>query len=231
MKPKIPLVHQLSAHLRGKRDVRLRAMIEAIHAKVGHISMLDMGGTQKYWRRLGCDFLRANDVTVTVLNSEGYELSQEEGDGDLFIGVEGDACHMPQYADNQFDLAHSNSVIEHVYSWKQMTAFASETHRVAEFYYVQTPYFWFPIDPHFYRAPFFHWMPREVRIRLLQRFGLTRHIPAAFTRERATDLVDHAKLFTERKLRQLFPTGDLRFEHFLGLRKSMVITLGPAPAV
>ena len=37
-----------------------------------------------------------------------------------------------------------------------MRAFAAETKRLADNYYIQTPYFWFPIDPHYYRIPLFH---------------------------------------------------------------------------
>src|SRR3546814_10323990 len=65
-----------------------------------------------------------------------------------------------------FDIAHSNSVIEHVITWDNMKNFARETRRVAAWHYVQTPYFWFPVDPHFYKLPFYHWLPRPLRAKL-----------------------------------------------------------------
>jgi hypothetical protein len=105
-----------------------------------------MGGTYEYWMRVGVDYLRERKVMITLLNLTPSDLSEVKGYTDLFTSVIGDACHLEQYSDRQFDLAHSNSVIEHLETWSNMKAFASETRRVASNYYVQTPNFWFPFD-------------------------------------------------------------------------------------
>src|SRR4051794_26662392 len=59
------------------------------------------------------------------------------------------------FADNEFDLAYSNSVLEHV---NDRAGLAREIRRVARSWWVQTPAFSFPIEPHAL-LPFAHWLP------------------------------------------------------------------------
>jgi hypothetical protein len=47
-----------------------------------------------------------------------------------------------------------------------MSKLAANVRRVAPSYFVQTPYFWFPIEP-YCRFPFFHWLPESWRYRLI----------------------------------------------------------------
>ena len=71
--------------------------------------------------------------------------------------VQGDATNLP-FGDAEFDVAFSNSVIEHV-PHELQPAFASEISRVAKRYFVQTPNRYFPIEPH-YQLPFFQFLPK-----------------------------------------------------------------------
>jgi len=77
-----------------------------------------------------------------------------------FKFFEADGCNLAAFADHSFDIAHSNSVLEHVGSWARMVQFAKEVSRVSEKYFVQTPNYWFPIEPHFV-TPFFQWFPKR----------------------------------------------------------------------
>ena len=65
------------------------------------------------------------------------------------------------FEDAQFDLAYCSSVIEHV-AVGDRPAFASELRRVARGWYVQTPAFSFPIEPHAL-LPVAHWLPTALR--------------------------------------------------------------------
>jgi SAM-dependent methyltransferase len=65
------------------------------------------------------------------------------------------------FADGEFDLAYCSSVIEHV-APPDRAAFARELRRVARGWYVQTPAFSFPVEPHAL-LPIAHWLPVRLR--------------------------------------------------------------------
>jgi hypothetical protein len=219
--------NSLSNRFRRKRDIRLRAVIDAIHASRGQVRILDMGGTLEYWSRVGLDYLRSRKAFITVVNLEASELDPSLAQPDLFTAAVGDACHLTAVGDGEYDLAHSNSVIEHVLTWGNMKSFAAETRRVAPFYYVQTPNFWFPIDPHFYKFPLYHWFPRPVRARILNTFPIA-HVGRIEGVDNAFRVVDDARLLDDRQFRYLFPDAAISYERVAGLAKSLIAIRGPA---
>jgi hypothetical protein len=77
--------------------------------------------------------------------------------------VRADATERLPFADREFDLAYSSSVIEHVPP-ERRAAFAAEVRRVARGWFVQTPARSFPIEPHAL-LPFAHWLPAGPRRR------------------------------------------------------------------
>ena len=77
--------------------------------------------------------------------------------------VQADATERLPFGDGEFDLAYANSVIEHI-APERRGAFAREMRRVARGWYVQTPAFGFPIEPHSL-LPGAHWLPPSLRRR------------------------------------------------------------------
>jgi SAM-dependent methyltransferase len=75
--------------------------------------------------------------------------------------VQADATQRLPFEDGQFDLAYSNSLIEHLPP-ADRPAFAAELQRVAPRWWVQTPAFGFPLEPHAL-LPFAHWLPPALR--------------------------------------------------------------------
>lgn len=216
----------LSNWFRRQRDVRLRALIDAVYSQQGRVRILDMGGTLEYWSRVGLDYLRSKRAFITVMNREASEISADLAQPDLFTTWVGDACDLQGLGDGQFELAHSNSVIEHVMTWDNMKAFAAATRDVAPFYYVQTPNFWFPVDPHFYKFPLYHWLPRPLRSRILNTFPIA-HVGRIEGVDDAFRVVDDARLLDDRQFRFLFPDAAIRYERVLGMAKSLIAIRGP----
>jgi SAM-dependent methyltransferase len=75
--------------------------------------------------------------------------------------VQADAAAKLPFEDDAFDLAYSNSVVEHIDPGRR-ARFAAELRRVARGWYVQTPAIGFPLDPHSL-LPFAHWLPVPLR--------------------------------------------------------------------
>jgi hypothetical protein len=206
----------LVARLRRARARHISALIETIYGERGECRIVDLGGRADYWSYLDRDLLERRHVRITLVNLE----VQPRVDDPLFIQRPGDACAFDA-EDGAFDLAHSNSVIEHVGDWSRMEQFAAETRRLARRYFVQTPYFWFPIEPHF-SAPFFHFLPAPMRA---QRFMKRAYAFAAGRSENmgeAMRLVEHARLLDKAMMRWLFPDARHVDERVAGLTKSLM---------
>ena len=214
--------NSMSYKLRSKRDRRLRAfLLAARRSRSEDLRICDLGGGIAYWERVGLDWLAEHGMKVVCVNYNSGELTRDAAhDGGIEI-VTGDGCDMVGYADNSFDVVHSNSVIEHVGRWPRMAAFAGEVRRLAPSYYVQTPYFWFPIDPHDYRFPALHWLPPSLSLKLYRRFRLG-WVEAQPDISAAMRLVEDSSMLDRSQFRYLFPDAEHSFEFFAGLPKSMI---------
>lgn len=204
---------------RRKRITMLLRLIERIHRRYGFVTVLDIGGRRNYWNCVSLDFLVRHQTTVTIVNLPGdLEIpAQEEAP---FRYVEGDGCDLSMFADDSFHIAHSNSVLEHVGDWDNMNRFAREIRRLAPNFYVQTPNFWFPIEPHVMK-PFFHFLPRTAQAHLVRRFNLGHFIQATSYGD-AMRKVESVNLIDRKLLRELFPEATIVFEKLCWLTKSLV---------
>jgi len=204
----------VAAGLRRRRFALFRELIDALPRPV---RVLDIGGTQMYWEQMG--YTDEPDVHITIVN-----LKQNEPRHAMFSVVVGDGTDLSQYADGAFDVAFSNSVIEHVGGWAEQQRMAAEVRRVGRRYFVQTPNYWFTIEPHFL-FPGFHWLPIAARVWLIRRFHLgwnTRFDQEAAARAKVAGI----RLLRRKELRRLFPDAHLHAERVLGLVKSFVAYRG-----
>jgi hypothetical protein len=160
--------------------------------------IIDIGGEPQYWANVA-DLLGPRPVHITLLNRT--PLMAEDPGFELAVG---DARDLSAFADLSFDLAHSNSVIEH---------------------FVQTPNFWFPVEPHC-STLFFHWVPTPVRVSMLMHkprgnWGQAPDLSTAMRQIQSNNLLD------KRMLATLFPDATIRAERILGFPKSWMAIRSP----
>lgn len=218
-KPRDPYRNPNSPEFRFRqaRFRHIRRMVEAILDERQQARIIDLGGTEQYWD-IARDFLTTHRerLHITLVNPEVFPIR----DPSLFTSVRGDATAPDLMAGEIFDLAHSNSVIEHVGWLPEMARFAENMRRLGSRYYMQTPNYWFPLEPHF-RVPGFQYLPEVVRIAMLQRMKLGFFQPVP-DRMEAKDLIEHHRLLSMRQARGLFPDARFEYEWVYGLPKSIL---------
>jgi Methyltransferase domain len=203
---------------RAARIARLKLLVEKTLSSQTKCRILDVGGTYNFWHtwRDEIDWSRTEIVCVN------YDPTHfEHGSSETRVTmIKGDARDLGQFQNNAFDIVFSNSVIEHVGLWHDMEAMARQVRRIAPRYMVQTPNFWFPIEPHA-RFPFLHWLPEPwaYRIVMMRKCGFW---PKAQTVTQAVIAVQSARMIDFRQMRELFNDAVIERERFLGLTKSLV---------
>lgn len=203
---------------RPARIVALRAMFPLLDADG---SVVDVGGAADWW-------LEARPATrnITVVNLDTEQEAKVEGLGYRFVVADGRDLPFP---DASFDLAFSNSTIEHVGDAEAQRRFAAEMMRCGRQVYLQTPNRWFPVEPHLI-APFIHWLPRAILRRLARWCSVWGWVTRPDQRE-VDDYLDGLRLLTRHELERFFPGGQIRAEKVMGLTKSFIVTRAPAPAL
>jgi ubiquinone/menaquinone biosynthesis C-methylase UbiE len=170
-------------------------------------TILDLGGTPEIWLRLG-------RRGVTLLNID--EQAAPPG----FTIVKGNACETG-FEDQSFDLAFSNSTIEHVGRFDDQKTFAREICRVGKRVYCQTPARRFFFEPHYF-TPFVHWFPF-----LLKRYWFVRYfthygLKWKPSKEQVKDFQKHLRLLSYAEMKRLFPACRIHKERFLGMTKAYI---------
>lgn len=178
------------------------------------LRILDVGGTEVFWETMG--LAGASDVEIVLLNVDRQEVRWPN-----LKSLPGDARDLAAFRMGEFDVVFSNSVIEHVGDFDMQKKMADEVRRVGRRYFIQTPNFYFPLEPHFL-FPFFQFLPPAAKVFLIRHFNLGWYnkIPDA---KEAAELAVSIRLLTERELHSLFPGGRLFKEKFLGITKSFII--------
>ncbi|GII89072.1 hypothetical protein Ssi03_70620 [Sphaerisporangium siamense] len=175
------------------------------------MSVIDLGGTAGAWMRAP-----VRPAHVHVVN-----LEKPPADLPTWLRADvADACELPRdILGTKYDLVFSNAVIEHVGGHLRRQMFADSVQRLADLHWVQTPYRYFPVEPHFL-FPFFQYMPIAMRTSLLRRWPLV-HTPTS-DRVAARNIVMEVELLSITEMRHYFPSSTIRFERLGGLVKSVI---------
>ncbi len=212
----------LAVSLRRRRFAFFRELVEKLPRP---LRILDVGGTEQYWGQMG--YADEAGIEIVILNIDPVELTQKSGASGQtkFSYLQGDGRSMPHLADGSFDVVFSNSVLEHVGTEADQRRFMGEVARVGRRFFVQTPNFYFPIEPHFHVFGF-QFLPIAARRWLLQHFDLG-WTPRTVDPAAAEQIVRGVELLTARRLMALCPNGTRLYrERFCGLTKSITAYFG-----
>ena len=190
------------------------ALVQRLFPDLATMRVVDLGGTVEAWRRAP---FRPAEVTVVNLFEPG------ESDESWLHPVTGDACDARAAlreagAGTEFDLVFSNSLLEHVGGHAQRVALAAEVRALAPRHWVQTPYRYFPVEPH-WLFPLLQFLPLAARARVAAVWPLAHSRPedaaTAMSEVQWTELVGVAEM------RAYFPGSEIHREKVAGLTKSI----------
>lgn len=172
------------------------------------VRVVDIGGAVQTWN---VEAAAHKPFSVTLINNLEYEDFASE----RFQIIEADATALP-FPDHSFDIAFSNSVIEHLGTWERQQAFASEARRVARQLWIQTPARCFPIEAHLL-APYIQYLPKRMQRRIV------RWTPRGLLNPGVVQqIVEEVRLLTYAEVAKLFPDCQILRERFCGFTKSYI---------
>lgn len=196
--------------IRGFRRRRMRAFQRSFGDGEA-TTILDVGGTPFNWG------LIAAKCRITLLNlSVPADVDALPPNITCVVG----SGTRLDFEDGCFDVAFSNSVIEHLSSWERQQAFAREIRRVGRSLWVQTPARRFFVEPHL-MTPLVHYLPRRWQRRLLRNFTVWGWL-ARPSQEAVDRFLAETRLLDHKEMCRLFPDSEIRRERFLGVTKSYV---------
>ncbi|MEU4563791.1 class I SAM-dependent methyltransferase [Actinoplanes sp. NPDC023936] len=206
----------LGDRMRTKR----RGWLSQQFPDLAEMSVIDLGGRASSWVTAA-----VRPKHVHIVNLEG-ETGLENGEVPSWAEVDfGDACDLPEaIRKRRYDLVFSNSVIEHVGGHERRMRLADAVHSLADAHWVQTPYRYFPIEPHFV-APGMQFLPNAAQAVMARKWPLVHTPPADKTG--AIDSVLWVELLDKTQMRSYFPHSQLISERFAGLTKSLIAIKKP----
>jgi hypothetical protein len=170
--------------------------------------VVDLGGTAVSWRVLG---MRPQHVTIVNLDEA------DDGHEPWMDFVRADACSGDF---GKYDLVFSNSLMEHLGGHARRQQFARVVQEAAPYWWIQTPYRYFPIEPHWI-FPGFQFLPFRTRVMICRHWN-TLHEPAQKDIGAAAELVASVELISATEMGMYFPTSELWYERITGVPKSLV---------
>lgn len=197
-------------HFRPKRK---RAFMQLFPEVAAGAPVLDVGGTASWWKE---DF--PANVKISIVNIDDDHRQEVTESGFRFYKADGRAL---PFADKEFRLTFSNSVIEHVGDLNDQKRFASEAMRCGQKLYLQTPNKWFLVEPHLITA-FIHWLPFKIARRLLRRFSIW-GLVAKPSQQQIDEFLRTTRLLTRSEITNIFPGAQIKEEKFLGMTKSFIV--------
>jgi hypothetical protein len=197
----------------GNLRQRRWSLLLARFPELASMHVLDLGGTPRAWAGAP-----VRPERLVILNTEPSGFDEAVA----AEVVTGDACAPPpDLGGHRFDLVFSNSVLEHVGGHDRRKRFADTVRAAAPRHWVQTPYRYFPIEPHFV-FPGYQFLPVPARVAVARRWGPTRRGVSRMSPGAVVDYVQSIELLGVTDMAAYFPESEIVRERFAGVVKSLV---------
>jgi Methyltransferase domain len=186
------------------------AELAAEFPELPQMRVVDLGGEVSSWAHAPT---RPGELLIV-------NLLPQVADDERVRTVVADACDLPaSIRGERFDLVYSNSVIEHVGGHARRVALTTAVHELAPHHWIQTPYRYFPLEPH-WLFPAFQLLPLPAKAEV------TRRWPLGHRHAKRLDQAVHnslgVELLTKTEMRHYFPDSAIREERLAGLTKSLI---------
>jgi hypothetical protein len=196
--------HSVGARMRARRWTLLVRTFPDFR----DYDVLDLGGEVEFWVRAP---IRPRHVTIVNM------AQPPAGTPSWVNAVVGDACAFD--GGRRYDLVVSNSLIEHVGGYARRSDLAGVVRAAAPRHWVQTPYRYFPVEPH-WLCPGMQFLPLRARVVVARYWPLAHSRPE--DRAAALSSVLWTELVSRTEMTHLFPDSRVFFERMLGLPKSLL---------
>lgn len=198
----------------GRARARRWETFHQVFPEIEKMKVLDLGGTAAFWQTVPT---RPAHVTLVNLQVDGRTA------GEGFTSLSGDACRASEVlaengVDPDFDVVFSNSLIEHVGGHSKRSDLAHQVRSLAPRHWVQTPYRYFPVEPHWV-FPGMQFMPAAARVQIDLRWPLGGKAPNEAAARRR---VLWTELLSVTEMRDYFPESTIVRERMAGLTKSLI---------
>jgi hypothetical protein len=200
-------------------------LLLAAFPDLADLHVIDLGGRSGTWLDLP---VHPRSVTLVNLEDTGDSESADSSSSSSapwITAVQADVCALPaDLATRRWDLAFSNSVIEHLGGHARRVDFVDTASSIAERLWIQTPYRYFPLEPH-WLFPGMQFLPDRSRATIAARW------PLAWSRPEGRDAVGQVldvELLSVTALRYYLPDATILRERVLGLPKSLIAVRGSA---
>jgi hypothetical protein len=208
------MIRGLLVHRENSLSERMRrrrwSIVQERVPDLEDLRVLDLGGTGWWWASAP---VHPRHVTaINLFDADQTHPSVTMIEGDVLLADE-------LVGDQKFDLVFSNSLIEHLGGHRPRSRFAELVRSLAPRHVIQTPWRYFPIEPH-WMFPGFQFLPAQARFYLAPRWPLGH--THGWDSQQAANEVMSTDLLTVSEFRRYFPDSDIAFERVGTVTKSML---------
>ncbi|MDQ3020004.1 MAG: class I SAM-dependent methyltransferase [Bacteroidota bacterium] len=179
------------------------------------VTILDLGGSDYHWRN--SNFRNNKDYHIMIVNNEVPDIKNFRN----ICFIKKDVRDLEFFDDKEYDLVYSNSLLEHLNKFEEQKNLAEEIKRIGKHHFIQTPNYYFPLEPHFL-FPFFQFLSDKAKTNLLLKYNLGWY-GRQDEQSKALELSSSIRLLKKSELKDIFPGSQIYTEKYFFLNKSFTV--------